>query len=72
MADEKPFPQQVELCGQCRSGLIFYLAGGDGRQTNPYCPKCGARKPGQIYLRKDLCVGAPDVSADAPVEPRQK
>jgi len=58
MADNIEFPRQVELCGQCRSGLIFYLPDGDGRQTLPYCPKCGARKAGQVYLRKDLCSGA--------------
>lgn len=47
-------PDEIELCANCRAGLIFYIAAGRGGETIPYCPKCGTRRPGVRYVKGDV------------------
>lgn len=46
-------PEQIELCRHCRAGLVFYLPGDEDARKHPYCPKCGAKEPGTLYVRTD-------------------
>jgi len=54
MALSKELPEEVELCRRCGAGLVFHLPGGEKKQA--YCPKCGAKEPGVLYVRKDVAV----------------
>ncbi len=54
MALSKELPEEVELCRTCGAGLVFHLPGGEKKQA--YCPKCGAKEPGVLYVRKDVAV----------------
>lgn len=48
-------PREIELCSRCKAGLVFRLGGASIENARmPYCPKCGARVPGQRYVRADL------------------
>lgn len=51
---KKELPEEIELCRKCHAGLVFYLSGNGGAKKQAYCPKCGAKEPGMLYVRKEL------------------
>ena len=57
MTAKENLQEEIELCATCKAGLIFYLPG-DENAKRPYCPKCGAKGPGIMYVRKDLVTPA--------------
>ena len=53
MTATKNVPEEIELCGNCLAGLVFYLPGDGGAKSQAYCPKCGAKESGVLFVRKD-------------------
>ena len=53
-ATTKELPEEIELCARCQAGLVFRPPGDGGGTTHAYCPKCGAKEPGVLYVRKDV------------------
>ena len=53
MTPKTELPDEIELCRTCKAGLVFHLPGDGGAKKQAYCPKCGAKEPGALYVRKD-------------------
>ena len=52
MTATKKLPEEIELCRHCLAGLVFYLPGDGGARSQAYCPKCGAKEPGVLFVKK--------------------
>jgi hypothetical protein len=54
LAVREELPRMIELCVECKYGLVFYRGSRERDQKgSPYCYKCGAQVPGQLYMRCD-------------------